>query len=74
MMRQIDDIEQWNAAKSYFQDHSYKLWQFQYGFDTPDGFHAWFTDLAHNDIEIVTFKEDVQEAIIEMALQIERDS
>ena len=63
-IRVINDISRWEIAKAYFHAHGFKPWQFQYGPDCPQGFHAWFSNGHDEDIEIVTFNTDIYEEII----------
>jgi len=44
--------------------HGWTVWQMQYQAADPEGFHAWFQKSGEEDIEIVTFNEDVQKAIV----------
>jgi hypothetical protein len=37
----------------------------QYRWSESEGFHAWFMKAGESDIEIVTFSENVQMAIVE---------
>ena len=40
------------------------VWQMQYRWNLPEGFHAWFWKTGQEDIEIVTHNEEVQAAIV----------
>lgn len=46
------------------RERNYRLWQMQYGYDTQEGFHAWFNKSGKSDVEVVTFNKKVQDAII----------
>lgn len=63
--KQIDTIEHWLKAEVYLREHNYKIWQLQYGIDSPEGFHVCFKSKGFNDIEIFTFDREVQRAILE---------
>ena len=60
----IKSKEKWKAFSDKFHSHGWKLWQMQYYWDLPEGFHAWFWLSGKEDIEIVTYNEDVQRAIV----------
>lgn len=64
-MKRIDSIEKWNILSAAMKEKGYRLWQMQYGWDMPEGFHAWFAKDGKNDVEVVTFDESVQKAIID---------
>ena len=66
-VKHIDTLEKWNTLSSAMHERSYHLWQMQYGYDTQEGFHAWFNKSGRPDVEVVTFNKKVQDAIIKYA-------
>lgn len=44
-------------------EKGYRLWQTQYSSDNKEGFHAWFWLHDKPDVEVVTHKHEIQEAI-----------
>ena len=64
-MRRIDTIEQWNTLAARLREKNYRFWQSQFDWDDPEGFHAWFFKAGKNDYPVVTFKKEVQTAIID---------
>jgi len=60
----IETIEKCNRFLEGCRKHGWQLWQMQYSFDHPEGFHAWFYKSREPDIEVITHNEDVQKAII----------
>ncbi len=43
------------------------MWQWQYAWNLPEGFHAWFTKDG-KDFEIITHNKRIQESMIESKL------
>lgn len=63
----IDTLNRWHDAEVYLTEHYYRLYQMQYGIDTPHGFNAVFTCVSDNplpDIKVITFSRDVADAIV----------
>ena len=60
----IDNMEKCTRFLDECRERRWQLWQMQYRYDDPEGFHAWFMKAGELDIEIVTHNEDVQEAIV----------
>lgn len=64
-MKIIENLEQWNILAAAMKEKDYRLWQFQYGYDRPEGLHAWFWRKGRDkDVEVVTHNKEVQEAIL----------
>jgi hypothetical protein len=63
-VKYIDTLEKWNILSAVMRERNYRLWQMQYGYDTQEGFHAWFNKSGKSDVEVVTFNKKVQDAII----------
>jgi len=42
----------------------YTLWQWQYSYDSPEGFHAWFSKDGKN-IEVVTQNQKIQDVMLD---------
>ena len=60
----IDTVEQWVQLSAKLSEQGYKLWQWHYRYDDPDGFHARFWAQGKHDVEVVTFEKDVQDAVL----------
>lgn len=63
-MKKIDNIEQWNILCAALKEKGWRLWQMQYRWNEPEGFHAWFWKEGKKDVEVVTYSEEVQEEIL----------
>lgn len=63
-MMEIKSLDQWRSLAALLHKHGYRLWQMQYSFQDPEGFHAWFSKSGRPDVEIVTRDPDVQRAIV----------
>jgi len=61
----IDTLERWADAVEYFRNNEYSLFQFGNDVDTPEGFHAIYWRPEGPDIEIITYNQDVCDAIFE---------
>ena len=61
-VRIIETMEQWGIFKDALVEKGYKLWQTQYGYDSPEGFHARFSK-DDKQVEVATHNTDVQRAI-----------
>jgi hypothetical protein len=59
-LKNIDDFERFRIWAE-----GYLLYSMQYAWNNPEGFHAWYLKSGEPDIEIVTYCEEVQKAIIE---------
>jgi hypothetical protein len=57
-------ITNWNKWAKWLKENGYKVWQTQYRWNFPEGYHAWFIKLGFDDIEVYTFSEEVYNAII----------
>jgi hypothetical protein len=56
-------MEQWQIIKAALIEKGYKLWQMQFSYDTPDGYHAWFWK-DDKQVEVATHNEDIQKDIV----------
>lgn len=63
-VKHIDSAEKWNILSDAMREKGYKLWQMQYCYNYPEGFHAWFWKAGKEEVEVVTFNKDVQRLII----------
>jgi len=61
----IDTLERWADAVEYFRNNEYSLFQFGHDVDTPEGFHAIYWQPEGPDIEVITYNQDVCDAIFE---------
>ena len=66
-VRAIETMEQWQILKAALIEKGYKLWQTQYGYDSPEGYHARF---SKNDkqVEVATHNKDIQNDIVSSRL------
>jgi hypothetical protein len=66
MLYRIKTIENWRKNfEPKLAVHGWKLWQMQFRWNLPEGYHAWFWHENQEDIELVTWNEEVEEAIRE---------
>jgi len=65
--RKVESLDKWELFKTELIEKGYKLWQMQYGYDSPEGFHAWFWK-GNNQVEVVTYDRDVQKDIVSSEL------
>ena len=63
-IHKISTLANYRKWEQWFRDNDYAPWQYQYGWDSPEGLHAWFAKAGEKDIEIVTHDEEVREAIM----------
>jgi hypothetical protein len=65
----IDSMEKWNILSAALREKGYSLWQMQYRWSHPEGFHAWFWRVDSNgkmlQVEVITFDQEIQNAILE---------
>lgn len=63
---QINSMDEYLRVEKYLIDKGYRLFQFQYSYDSLEGFQALFTNcLDDDDIMIRCFLRDVQDAILD---------
>lgn len=67
-MKKIDTLEQWAILSAALKEKGYRLWRFQYNWDLIEGFHAWYWKRGKNEVEVVTYNEQVQEEIVSTKL------
>ena len=60
----INTIANYKTWERWFRDNGYLPWQYQYQWDSPEGFHAWFMKAGVEDIEVITRNEEVHKAIM----------
>lgn len=61
----IETMEKCNKFLEECRLRGYRVWQMQYRWNEPEGFHAWFHQAGNpDDIEIVTHNEQIQKAIV----------
>jgi hypothetical protein len=63
-MKQINSMDEWRALAAELQEDGYSLSSWQYAWNEPPGFHAWFWASGHGETEVMTRDEKVHEAII----------
>lgn len=65
-MKQVEKIEEWAALSKVLKEKGYRLWQMQFSWDMPEGFHAWFWRAGiEKDYEVLTHSRLVQDTIID---------
>jgi acetyl-CoA carboxylase alpha subunit len=60
-------MEQWQILKTALIEKNYKLWQMQFSYDAPEGFHAWFWR-DDKRVEVATHNKDIQKDIVSSGL------
>ncbi len=61
----IETIEKCTRFLDACRERGYHVWQMQYQWFMPEGFHAWFHKPGNpEEIEIITHSKHVQEAIV----------
>lgn len=60
----IETMEKCNKFLEECRQRGYTVWQMQYRWDEPEGFHAWFYKSGHEDIEVITHNKQIQQAIV----------
>jgi hypothetical protein len=60
----IGTLEKCDRFLKKLRDNSWSLWQMQYTWNDPEGFHAWFMKKGEKDIELVTYSEEIQDKIV----------
>jgi len=60
----IESEDEWLAFSAILTEDGYSLSQWQYDFDHPLGFHAWFWSSGKRLLEVVTHSGRVQAAIL----------
>lgn len=60
--KEVKSWEHWLKLKKELTDKGYRMWQWQYDWDNPEGFHAKFYNSRLNiDVEIITYLEAVED-------------
>lgn len=59
----INTIEDCTKIIEKLKSNNYHLWQFQYQWDSPDGWYGWFFN-GKQDIELRTRNKHVQKMLI----------
>jgi hypothetical protein len=60
----INTFEKCNMILDKFRAEGWHVWQMQYRWNHPEGFHTWFMLAGHDDVEVVTRNKEVQKAIV----------
>jgi hypothetical protein len=61
----VNTMEKCTRFLDKFRSNGWKVWQMQFRWnDEKEGFHAWFMKAGEQDIEIVTYNEEVEKAIV----------
>lgn len=62
----VETIEKCTRFLAACREHGYYVWQMQYQWNMPEGFHAWFHRSGDpRDIEIVTNNRQVQKMLVD---------
>ena len=64
IQKRIKTLDRWIELEENLLHHCYRLWQFQYDVQHPEGFHAWFSATGKQDVEVITYNQEVLNAII----------
>ena len=67
-VRSIETIEQWQILKAALIEKGYKVWQMQFSYDMPEGFHAWFWKDGSQQVEVATHNLNIQKDIVSSRL------
>ena len=65
IIKRIKTLERWTELEENFLFRGYRLWQWQYNVQHANGFHAWFCATDKQDVEVITYNQDVLNAIID---------
>ncbi len=63
-VKKVETMENWRILEAAFKEKGWKLWQLQYRWDDPVGFHAWFWKTGKEDVELITKCEEIQSSIV----------
>lgn len=63
-MKIINDMTECARILDKFRSEGWHVWQMQFRWNLPEGFHAWFMKVGYKDIEIVTKNKEVEKAIV----------
>jgi hypothetical protein len=64
MPYKIETMEKCDKFLAECRQRGWKVWQMQYRWSAPEGFHAWFHKAWEPDIEVITHNGQVQDAIV----------
>jgi len=64
MQYTVNDMQKCTRFLDKFRSNGWKVWQMQFRWSEPEGFHAWFMKAGEQDIEIVTYNKEVEKAIV----------
>lgn len=67
-MKIIESLDKWGELFIKLASNGYQIWQMQYDTHAPGGFHVWFWASGKTEIEIVTYSDDVYNAIVKYRL------
>lgn len=63
-IREVETLDDWHALAADLREDEYAIWQMQYRYSQPEGFHAWFWAKGRPELHIVTHSEEAQSAIV----------
>lgn len=63
-MTEIKTLEQWETIAYKLAEGGYTIWQTQYDYYDPKGFHTWFWASGRPELEVVTHDLKVQNAMV----------
>ena len=66
--RTVESFDKWEVLKAELKQKVFKLWQMQFSYDAPEGFHAWFLKEGKPQVEVVTHNKAIQKDIVSSGL------
>lgn len=60
----IENYEDWLVLKAVLLDKGWHPWTFQYGTNSPEGYHVWFLKEGKKDVEVITHNVIIEKDII----------
>ena len=61
-IKRIETLSKWLVLKQMIKDKGYTLWQMQYSWDNPEGFHIGYMK-GDKRLEVITHNKDVADDI-----------
>jgi hypothetical protein len=58
------EVEIYDKWEKWLKHNGYKPWQYQYSRDSPEGFQVRFWKSGVQDVELVTYSEEVKKRIM----------
>ena len=61
-IKRIETLSKWFVLKQMIKDKGYTLWQMQYDWDNPEGYHVGYIN-GNKRLEVITHSKDVADDI-----------